>query len=587
MLNLSEIHSPADIKGLNNEDLVMLADRLRDALLKKLSLRGGHIGPNLGFLEATVALHYVFDAPKDKIVFDVSHQSYVHKMLTGRMEAFINPNSYDSVTGYTNPTESEYDLFTVGHTSTAPSLASGLAKARDLAGDSFNVVAVIGDGSLSGGQAFEGLDAAAELNSNFIVVINDNEMSIAENHGGIYENLALLRQTKGTAPLNYFKTLGYDYLYVDNGNDIAELIKAFRSVKGSKRPVAVHVHTLKGHGYMPASTQKELFHYGAPFNLADGSPKSPDTTEDYSDLFVHYMLERIERRPDTVVITAGTPGAIGFGQQERERAGKHFIDTGIAEQDAVGMGAGLAKGGMRPCFGVVSSFIQRAYDQLSQDVAINNLPLVLNVTHASVIGMTDVTHLGWFATPLIANIPGWVCLAPTNAEEYLGMLDWAMEQTVHPVALFVPGGQLVHSNRPLPHDYDAINTFELVRSGAEVAIIGVGSMLNTSLSAADILTASGINATVINPRFISGIDTDMLNQLLNNHRLTVTVEETSLSGGFGEKVAAFYGNTPMRTIALGAPRKFLDRYSVSDVLKQWGLTPDTLAQRIVSALSQA
>lgn len=586
-MTLSDIHSPADIKKLSIDELTELSDRLRDVLLHKLSDHGGHIGPNLGFLEATVALHYVFNAPEDKIVFDVSHQTYVHKMLTGRIDAFLNPADYDKVTGFTNPDESPYDLFTIGHTSTAPALASGIAKARDLRAEKFNVVAVIGDGSLSGGEAFEGLDTGAELGSNFIVVVNDNDMSIAENHGGLYDNLARLRATKGTAPDNYFKALGYDYIYVDQGNDLRSLIDAFRTVKDSEKPIVVHLHTEKGHGYVPAVVHKEDFHFGPPFNLADGSPKHTDSQESYSDLFARYMLERMDRRPDTVVLTAGTPGVLGFGPEERAQAGKNFIDVGIAEQDAVGMAAGLAKGGVRPCFGVVSSFVQRAYDQLSQDVAINRQPVVLNVLYGSVIGMTDVTHLGWFATPMIADIPGWICLAATNAEEYIAMLDWAMNQTAHPVAVFVPGGQLIHSNRTLLDNFDAINSFEMIRPGSKVAIIGVGSMLQTAVGAADLLAQQGLHATVINPRFISGLDTQLLDSLRQDHQLVVTVEETCLAGGFGEKVAAYYGPTPMRTLALGAPREFLDRYSISAVLKEWSLTPDTLAAKILTTLSNA
>ncbi len=584
-MTLSDIHSPADIKKLSVDELTDLSDRLRDVLLHKLSDHGGHIGPNLGFLEATVALHYVFNAPEDKIVFDVSHQTYVHKMLTGRIDAFLNPADYDKVTGFTNPDESPYDLFTIGHTSTAPALASGIAKARDLRAEKFNVVAVIGDGSLSGGEAFEGLDTGAELGSNFIVVVNDNDMSIAENHGGLYDNLAKLRATKGTAPDNYFKALGYDYIYVDHGNDLRSLIDAFRTVKDSEKPIVVHLHTEKGHGYVPAVVHKEDFHFGPPFNLADGSPKHTDSQESYSDLFARYMLERMDRRPDTVVLTAGTPGVLGFGPEERAQAGKNFIDVGIAEQDAVSMAAGLAKGGVRPCFGVVSSFVQRAYDQLSQDVAINRQPVVLNVFYGSVIGMTDVTHLGWFATPMIADIPGWICLAATNAEEYIAMLDWAMNQTAHPVAVFVPGGQLIHSNRTLLDNFDAINSFEMIRPGSKVAIIGVGSMLQTAVGAADLLAKQGLHATVINPRFISGLDTQLLDSLRQDHQLVVTVEETCVAGGFGEKVAAYYGPTPMRTLALGAPREFLDRYSIPAVLKEWSLTPDTLAARILATLS--
>lgn len=583
-MDINDIKSPKDIKGLSVEELAPLADDLRVALLKKLSAHGGHIGPNLGFLEPTIALHYVFNAPEDKIVFDVSHQTYVHKMLTGRIAAFTDPAKFDDVTGFTNPKESPYDLFTIGHTSTGVSLASGLAKARDLEGKKYNVIAVVGDGALSGGLAFEGLDAAAELGSNFIVVVNDNDMSIAENHGGLYDNLALLRETKGAAPNNYFKALGYDYIYVDRGNDLAALVDAFRAVKDSEKPVVVHLNTLKGHGYVPAEVRKEDFHFGAPFNLSDGSPKTPDTAESYNEIFACYMLERINRDPRTVVLTAGTPGAIGFGPEARAQAGKHFVDTGIAEQDAVSMGAGLAKGGMRPCFGVVSSFVQRAYDQLSQDVAIDRNPLVLSVFFNGAMGMTDVTHLGWFASPMIADIPNWVCLAPTNVEEYMAMLDWAMAQTENPVMVLVPGGKVIHSDRTLKTDYDQLDTFETVRSGSKVAFIGVGAMLQVAEGAADELKKQGIDATVINPRFVSGLDEKMLRDLEKDHTVVVTLEDTCLAGGFGEKVAAFYGPTSMKTVALGVPREFLDRYNPKDLMKACSLTPTGAAKRALALL---
>lgn len=294
---LEKIDAPQDLRGLTTEQLHALADEIREALLRKLSAHGGHIGPNLGMVEATIALHRVFDSPKDKIIYDVSHQSYVHKMLTGRREAFLDPADYDEVSGYTNPQESEHDHFTIGHTSTSVSLACGLAKARDLRGGSENVIAVIGDGSLSGGEAYEGLSNAGEAGTNLIVVVNDNEMSIAENHGGLYANLRELRESDGKAPCNFFRALGLDYLYVKEGNDIEALTAAFRQVKDTPRPVVVHIRTLKGKGYAPAERQKERFHWGMPFDLATGEPKAAGGGEDYCDLTGRFLLERMRTQP--------------------------------------------------------------------------------------------------------------------------------------------------------------------------------------------------------------------------------------------------------------------------------------------------
>ena len=385
-MNIADIHSPADIKGRSVNELTSICADLRKVLIQKLAAHGGHVGPNLGFLEATVALHYVFDAPTDRIVFDVSHQTYVHKMLTGRIRAFLDAACYDDVTGFTSPEESPYDLFAIGHTSTSVSLASGLAKARDLKGETHNVVAVIGDGSLSGGEAFEGLDYAATLKSNFIVVVNDNQMSIAPNEGSLYDNLALLRQTSGQATDNYFKSLGYDYLYVADGNNLESLIAAFRKVKDSTKPVVVHLNTEKGMGLPVAQEHKEAFHFHGPFDPVTGQASAP-AAKGYTDIFAEKMLEAIKANPSTVVITAGVPGAVGFGPAQRAQAGKNFVDVGIAEEQAVAMASGLAKEGCTPVVAEPSTFIQRAYDQLSQDVSINRQSALFVTFYGSVWGM--------------------------------------------------------------------------------------------------------------------------------------------------------------------------------------------------------
>ena len=439
---IEKINGPEDVKKLNIEEMTALAEEMRHALLKRASIHGGHFGPNFGMVEAIIALHYVFESPKDKMVFDVSHQTYPHKMLTGRKDAYLYEEHYDDVTGYSCPQESEHDHFTVGHTSTSVSLACGLAKARDLRGESANVIAIIGDGSLSGGEALEGMDFAAELDSNMIIVVNDNDMSIAENHGGLYSNLKLLRETNGQAECNLFKAMGLDYVYVDHGNDLRELIGAFKQVKDSKKPVVVHINTLKGKGYKPAEEHKEEWHWHLPFDIETGKSHFPEV-EDYSSVTCEYLIEKMKQDPTVVAITSGTPTILGFTQEKRKQAGRQFVDVGIAEETAVALASGIAKGGGKPVYGVYSSFIQRTYDQISQDLCIDVNPATIVVYTGSVFGMTDVTHLGLQDIPMLSNIPGLVYLAPTTKEEYLSMLDWSVEQKEMPVAIKLPGGDMI------------------------------------------------------------------------------------------------------------------------------------------------
>lgn len=585
---LSNIKSPHDIKGLSTEQLNELAEEMRQALLAKLSAHGGHVGPNLGMVEATIAMHVVFDSPNDKIVYDVSHQSYSHKMLTGRAEAFLDPAEYDSVTGYTNRQESEHDFFTVGHTSTSVSLACGLAKARDLKGRRENIIAVIGDGSLSGGEAFEGLSNAAEAGTNMIIVVNDNEMSIAENHGGLYRNLQLLRESGGEAPCNYFRSLGLDYVYVDEGNDIATLIETFRRVKDCPHPVVVHIHTLKGKGYAPAEKEKERFHWSMPFDLTTGKVKVSEEGEDYGELTGAFLLDEMQRNRQVVAITSGTPTVFGFSPERRQKAGRQFVDVGIAEEHAVALASGIAAGGGCPVYGVYSTFLQRTYDQLSQDLCINNNPAVICVFAASVWGMNDVTHLGLFDIPLLSNIPNMVYLAPTSKEEYFAMLRWGMQQTDHPVAIRVPGNGVISSNVPVDTDYSDLNRYKTTQQGDTVAIIAAGSFYALGESVADLLhKQEGITPTLINPRYLTGIDEAMLDGLKKNHRLVVTLEDGVLDGGFGEKIARYYGPCNMKVSNYGVRKEFVDRYDVSELLAANRLTAPQIVEDIASLLHQA
>lgn len=572
-MEISKIKSPADIKGLSIEELEDVSNDLRKALITKLAAHGGHVGPNLGVVEATVALHYVFNAPEDEIVFDVSHQSYVHKMLTGRIGAFIDPSRYDEVTGFTSPHESEYDLFEIGHTSTSISLATGLAKARDMKGGKQNVVAFIGDASLGGGMALEGLNYAPTLGSNFILIVNDNQMSIAENHGELYAHLAELRNTNGQAENNIFKALGYEYIDVEEGNDLRHLIQAFKSVKDTNHAVVVHINTMKGMGLPVAEAHKERFHFAGPFNPETGAPSFSGNSEDYGSLFAEKMLEIMGADKNVTVMTAGTPGAIGFTAPRRAAAGAQYIDVGIAEQDAVTMAAGLAKGGIRPVMGVVSTFLQRAYDQLSHDVAINNLPAVFVDFYTGVYGMNDITHLGLFDVAMVSNIPNIVMLSATNAEEYLAMLEMAVRQTAHPIVIRTPGGDVRHADRPVNTDFFR---YDVVEQGADVAIIAEGAMLNNALDAAKILKEKGVTPTVINPRILSAVDTECLDGL-KDYRHVITIDDGIIDGGFGQKVAAYLASKGTRVTCLGLKTEFMDRYDAEAVLKANGMTPQQIA----------
>lgn len=577
---IEKINGPEDVKKLNIEEMTALAEEMRHALLKRASIHGGHFGPNFGMVEAIIALHYVFESPKDKMVFDVSHQTYPHKMLTGRKDAYLYEEHYDDVTGYSCPQESEHDHFTVGHTSTSVSLACGLAKARDLRGESANVIAIIGDGSLSGGEALEGMDFAAELGSNMIIVVNDNDMSIAENHGGLYSNLKLLRETNGQAECNLFKAMGLDYVYVDHGNDLRELIGAFKQVKDSKKPVVVHINTLKGKGYKPAEEHKEEWHWHLPFDIETGKSHFPEV-EDYSSVTCEYLIEKMKKDPTVVAITSGTPTILGFTQEKRKQAGRQFVDVGIAEETAVALASGIAKGGGKPVYGVYSSFIQRTYDQISQDLCIDGNPATIVVYTGSVFGMTDVTHLGLQDIPMLSNIPGLVYLAPATKEEYLSMLDWSVEQKEMPVAIKLPGGDMISDGREVTKDWSQLNTYEVTEKGSKIALIGLGTFYSLALQTAEMLEKKGIYATVINPYYITGLDKGLLEKLKADHDTVVTLEDGILNGGFGEKIARFYGSSDMKVYNYGLKKEFLDRYDVNEVLKENHLTAEQIVNDVL------
>lgn len=579
---LEKIQSPKDVKVLSMPQLHELAQEIRDGILNRDSNIGGHVGPNLGIVETTIAMHYVFNCPEDKFVFDVSHQSYPHKMLTGRAFGYYDNKRFQEISGYSSPAESpEYDQFELGHTSTSISLASGLQKARDIKGTKENIVVLIGDGSLSGGEALEGLDEVGELGTGIIIIVNDNEMSIAENYGGLYKNLALLRETNGKAECNLFRAMGLDYEYVADGNDVETLIKTFQEVKDIDHPIVVHIHTEKGKGYAPAEQNKEPWHWSMPFDIETGKPKVEGGGEDYGNMTAEYLLEEMKKDKHLVAVTSGTPTVAGFFKNRREEAGEQHVDVGIAEEQAVAMISGMAKGGIRPVYNVYSTFIQRTYDQIAQDLCINGNPAVINVFCASLYGMNDITHIGFYDIPMLSNIPNLVYLAPTCWEEYKAMMAWGIQQTAHPVAIRVPGGAVTHSDEQFDEDYSELNRFKMTHKGSKVAIVALGAFYGLGKQVAALLKEQkGIDATLINPRYITGLDEEMLESLKADHEKVITLEDGALEGGFGEKIARFYGDSDMKTLCFGIKKGLYDRYDYQQLAKDNELTPEQIVARV-------
>ena len=592
---IEKIQSPADLKGMDIATLNIVADEVRRAVLNRVSKHGGHVGPNLGFVEATVALHYVFNAPEDKFVFDVSHQCYPHKVLTGRAAGFLgNVDDMNAISGYSSPAECpEYDNFEVGHTSTSISLATGLQKARDVKGTKENIIAIIGDGSLSGGEAFEGLDEASELGTGIIIVVNDNEMSIAENYGGIYKNLRALRENRGECEHNWFKAWGFEYKYLEEGNDIERLIEVFRSVKDTNRPTVVHIHTEKGHGYAPAVKNKEAWHWGMPFNLDDGSRplRNADGTmpevkpcETYPELFSNWMLSEMKKDKTLIAVTAGTPTAAGFTADKRKEAGSQHLDMGIAEEQAVAMISGMAKGGLRPVWSVYSTFIQRTYDQIAQDLCINSNPAVINVVGGGVNSMNDITHICLFDIPMLCSIPGLIYLAPTTCEEYFAMMRWAILQDKKPIAIRVPSNGVVHTTDNVDEEYSYESKYKVMHEGSKVAIIAAGSFYKMGENVVRLLADKGIDATLINPRYLNEVDTDTLEALKMNHKLVVTLEDGCKDGGFGERIASYYGTSDMKVLVCGVKKGLYDRYNVEQLLEDNRLLDEQIVEDVLALI---
>ena len=581
-LYLETINAPADIRDYTADQRRILAQEMRDALIERTSLIGGHIGPNLGIIEATIALHTVFDSPRDKIVFDVSHQCYPHKMLTGRVGAYTRPAEYNDVSGFTNTDESVHDLFNIGHTSTGISLAAGLAKARNLAGGTENVVVIIGDGAMSGGEALEGLNVIGEMGTNFIIVFNDNDQSISENHGGMYAKFKELRETNGAAEDNLFRALGLRYRYVADGHDTEELIRVLSEEKDSTSPIVIHIHTTKGKGLAYAEEDPEGWHRHAPFHMETGIAKKEPHPDPYAVATVDFVLETARQNPNFVYLSAGIVGGINLTPAERAQLGSQYFDVGIAEEHAVAMASGLAKAGARPIFGTYSTFFQRVYDQMSQDVAINRSPAVFLATGTSLYRSTDVTHLGFYDISIFSNIPNLVYLAPTSIAEHIAVLRWAVEQTEHPVMIRMPFTGYEESPYPVRTDYSDLNKSIVVTEGRDVALIGVGNFAALASAAAEELAHEGIHATVINPLYLSGLDEQLLDRLSEKHSLILTVEDGILPGGFGQKVAAYCARRGgVRVLNYGLPKAFFNRYNPDELARRYHLTAPQVAADVL------
>ena len=572
---LNKISGPQDLKKLSIAQMQQLAQEIRTLILEKDAAEGGHLGPDLGIVEATIAYHYVFDAPKDKIVWDVSHQTYPHKMLTGRALAWLDPDHYEDVTPYSNPDESPYDYYAVGHTSTSIGLATGMAKARDLMGNHENIMALIGDGSMTGGLAYEGLNNAAIEKHNLVVVVNDNQMSIDENVGGLVTALKKLRDSNGETKENPFTAMGFDYRYVADGNDIKSMIEAFKAVKDVDHPILLHINTLKGKGYKPAIDEEEAHHWVMPFDLKTDKPLAPASEAPTANsVALDVVSEEIEKGTNLMAINAAIPGVFGL-DKIKNKYPDHYTDVGIAEQESVAFAAGAAKEGAVPVLFENSTFLQRAFDQLSHDVAANDLPVVMMVAGGGISG-TSKTHLGIFDQVMISNLPNWIYLAPTNLAEEKAMMTWAIKQRKHPVAIKMPT-KAVPENGDAQEDYSEI-TYQ-IKPGKDVAVLALGDMY----ARLGEKVAQELNATLVNPVSANILDKDALDKLAKENKVIVTIEDNTLDGGFGEKVASYLGDKDVKVLNYGQKRVYTDQMPLKDILKENRMTVEQIVENIKNA----
>ncbi|MBO6243327.1 MAG: 1-deoxy-D-xylulose-5-phosphate synthase [Clostridia bacterium] len=575
---LDKVSYPKDLKNLSNEELTQLASEIRQVLITKLTKTGGHLAPNLGMVEATIALHYVFDCPKDKVVFDISHQSYVHKILTGRKDGFTEEKNYKKYTTFTDPTESEYDLIKTGHSSISISFATGLAKARDINKEKYNIITIIGDGAMTGGQAYEGLNNAGTFKSNFIVLLNDNEWSIAENNGSLVKHLADLRNSGGKCQNNLFKALGFDYYYVENGHSIPDLIEAFKKVKDIDHPVLVHFHTIKGKGYEKAEKDPEHYHGILPGD----KPRIIPGQENYLTITREYLLKEIKKGNNIVVVSAATPLYSGLEPNIRKELGEHYHDVAIAEQDAMSFISGIAKNKAKPVLYVASTFMQRTYDQLLQDLALNKNPATILVTGGGISSASD-THLGLFDIPLITSIPDFTYLNPTCKEEYLKMLDFCVNVNKEgPIAIRIPSKGLISTGIEDNTDYSIKNKFKIIKKGNKVAFIGLGSMFKlASETYEELKKDKKIEGTLINPIFASGLDKELLEELKKEHDIVVCMEDGLLEGGFGHRIAAFYADSKIKVLLYGTLKEFINCVPMEELNNRYRLKKELIIEDIM------
>ena len=573
---LNKIAGPKDVKKLSIPEMEKLAQEIRTLIVEKDAAEGGHLGPDLGIVEATIAYHYVFDAPKDKLVWDISHQTYPHKMLTGRAKAWLDPDHYEDVTPYSNPDESPYDYYAVGHTSTSVALATGMAKARDLMGQRENIMALIGDGSLTGGLAFEGLNNAAIEPHNLVVVVNDNQWSIDKNVGGVVTSLKKLRDSNGQTAENPFKAMGFDYRYVADGNDLSAMIDAFKAVKDVDHPILLHINTLKGKGYEPAVKDEEAHHWVSPFNLEDDQPLAAENQKPTSkSVALDVIKEQIDAGQNIMAINAAIPGVFNLDNFKNEYPA-NYTDVGIAEQESVAFATGFAKEGGIPVLMENSTFLQRAFDQLSHDTAANDLPVVMLVAGGTISSQSK-THLGIFDQVMISNLPNWIYLAPTTLAEEKAMLEWAIKQKKHPVAIKVPGDVPETDHQTVITDYSTINY--QVKPGKEVAVIGLGAFYQLGEK-----VANKLGATLVNPLSANILDEKALDQLAANYKVIVTLEDNILDGGFGQKVASYLGNKDVKVLNYGQNRVYTDQTPVAEIYQQNHLTLEQIVADVQKSL---
>ena len=615
LMILDKINKTGDIKNVSPEDYDKLASELRDFIVEKVGANGGHLASNLGVVELTMAMHIVFDLPYDKLIFDVGHQAYIHKILSGRKSEFDTLRQFKGLSGFPKRSESDCDVFDTGHSSTSLSIGLGMANARDILGEDNNIVSVIGDGALTGGMAFEALNNISKYSGKFIIVLNDNKMSISENKGGVstlLNNIRVnksynefkegvvtslskmkngdkiveqLRKTKNdlkhmVLPTSIFDDLGIKYLGPIDGHNTEKLIKAFNIAKHSKRPIILHVVTQKGKGYRPALKNPEKFHGIGPFNVKNGKPISGEKLT-YTKFFSESLIELAKDDKKICAITASMPVGTGTDAFEALYPERYF-DVGIAEAHAVTFAAGLANGGLKPVVAVYSSFLQRAYDSILHDVCLQNLPVVFAIDRAGIVGADGQTHQGIYDLSYLSIIPNLTVLAPKDGYELKEMLRFAFDMH-SPVAIRYARGEAYDSGIKTPMDLSS----ELIFEGGDIALISVGNMYEVALDVCNRLKDMGNNTTLVNARVISPLDTDMLDRLSKKHKLIVTLEENIYSGGYGEAVLAYYKktNAKCKVMTYSLPDTYVEHGDVSSLRKKYGLNSLSVVTGIVNSLN--